>query len=83
MQPQPQNKYYLLEYDKRFRCYGDSFVFYDVNRARDIPDALKHQQAIVVCDPPFLSEDCFVKGNSQFNFFLLQKYTNIILLYTI
>lgn len=54
----------LFEFDRRFSCYGQDFVFYDYNGVTDDPDYLSdyHQQFdIVLMDPPFLSEECISK----------------------
>jgi hypothetical protein len=60
---------YLLEYDTRFRCYGQQFVFYDYNKPLDIPEELHHKITFIAVDPPFLSEDCFSKGTRLCFFF--------------
>lgn len=49
----------LLEYDRRFKIYGDGFVFYDYNKPLELPEALQKESFdVVIADPPFLSEEC-------------------------
>ncbi|XP_037042252.1 protein-lysine N-methyltransferase CG9154 [Bradysia coprophila] len=54
----------LFEFDRRFSCYGQDFVFYDYKSVTDNPEYMSeyHQQFdIVLMDPPFLSEECISK----------------------
>ena len=52
----------LLEYDRRFEAYGDSFCYYDYNNPLNLPEKLvEHSFDLVVADPPFLSEECLRK----------------------
>jgi EEF1A lysine methyltransferase 1 len=52
----------LFEYDDRFAIkYGDRFVHYDYNSPLTVPVEMCHAFDLVVSDPPFLSEECFVK----------------------
>ncbi|KAJ6646961.1 Protein-lysine N-methyltransferase CG9154, partial [Pseudolycoriella hygida] len=54
----------LFEFDQRFSCYGQDFVFYDYNIISDDPeymDDYSQQFDIVLMDPPFLSEECICK----------------------
>ena len=52
----------LLEYDKRFEVYGDSFCYYDYNKPLNLPEKLvENSFGLVVADPPFLSEECLRK----------------------
>ncbi|RXN18131.1 lysine N-methyltransferase n6amt2 [Labeo rohita] len=52
----------LLEFDKRFKAYGDEFVFYDYNNPLCLPEDLLPQSFdIVIADPPYLSEECLSK----------------------
>jgi len=50
----------VLEYDRRFSKWGVDFVFYDYKDASvpDLPAEWRHAFDVVVCDPPFLTEDC-------------------------
>lgn len=50
----------LFEYDKRFSVLP-GFQFYDFNAALQLPSALKASFDRIICDPPFLSEDCQTK----------------------
>ncbi|KAH8661411.1 putative N6-adenine methyltransferase-domain-containing protein [Tricladium varicosporioides] len=54
-------KIYLLEFDKRFEVFPE-FVFYDFRSPLKLPPALKGCADRVICDPPFLSEDCQTKA---------------------
>lgn len=54
----------LFEFDRRFSCYGQDFVFYDYNCVTGDPEYMnEHMQQfdIVLMDPPFLSEECISK----------------------
>ncbi|OXU30096.1 hypothetical protein TSAR_004185 [Trichomalopsis sarcophagae] len=51
----------ILEFDKRFSIFGPDFIFYDYNTPQDIPKDLYGQFDLVICDPPFLSEECLTK----------------------
>ncbi|KAI5863593.1 putative N6-adenine methyltransferase-domain-containing protein [Durotheca rogersii] len=57
--PRPK-KVYLLEHDHRFAVFPE-FVFYDFNHPTKLPVELKGGVDRVICDPPFLSEDCQTK----------------------
>ncbi|KAG7502408.1 EEF1A lysine methyltransferase 1 [Solea senegalensis] len=52
----------VFEYDRRFAAYGDDFVFYDYNEplsfSADVPP---RSFAVVLADPPYLSEECLRK----------------------
>lgn len=52
---------YLLEYDTRFAIFGQDFVHYDFQHPLRLPAELKGKFDRIVCDPPFLSEDCQTK----------------------
>ncbi|KAK4549131.1 hypothetical protein LTR36_007588 [Oleoguttula mirabilis] len=51
----------LLEYDKRFEVFGGDFVYYDFQQPLRLPQELKSNFDRIICDPPFLSEDCQTK----------------------
>lgn len=51
----------LLEYDKRFEVVGKDFVYYDFEHPLRMPGDLKGRFDRIICDPPFLSEDCQTK----------------------
>ena len=51
----------LLEYDKRFEVLRDDFVFYDFQYPLQLPPELKGRFDRIICDPPFLSDDCQTK----------------------
>lgn len=48
----------LLEYDKRFEVFGSDFVPYDFQHPLRLPTELKGKFDCIICDPPFLSDDC-------------------------
>ncbi|CAI4213319.1 unnamed protein product [Parascedosporium putredinis] len=52
---------HLLEFDERFRVFPE-FVYYDYRRPFRLPVTLKGTADRVICDPPFLNEDCHTKG---------------------
>lgn len=52
----------LLEYDVRFAVFGPESVAYDFANPLRLPAELKGKFDRIVCDPPFLSEDCQTKG---------------------
>jgi len=58
----PQIK--LLEYDERFAVFKE-FVRYDFEKAIQLPAELKGSFDAIICDPPFLSQDCQTKGMSK------------------
>jgi hypothetical protein len=51
----------LLEYDERFAVFKE-FVRYDFEKAIQLPPEMKASFDHIICDPPFLSEDCQTKG---------------------
>jgi len=51
----------LLEYDQRFQVLGPDFVPYDFEHPLRLPDELKGKFDRIICDPPFLSDDCQTK----------------------
>ncbi|KAI9710531.1 MAG: hypothetical protein M1820_002667 [Bogoriella megaspora] len=52
----------LLEYDERFAVFRQDFVSYDFQQPLKLPPALKAKFGRIICDPPFLSEDCQTKA---------------------
>ncbi|KAI1501552.1 putative N6-adenine methyltransferase-domain-containing protein [Biscogniauxia marginata] len=56
----PKPKLYLLEHDQRFSVFPE-FVFYDFMKPMKLPAHLKAGVDRMICDPPFLSEDCQTK----------------------
>jgi len=61
----------LLEHDKRFAVFGDEFIYYDFNEPTKLPASLRGTADRLICDPPFLSEDCQTKSESSCNIYLL------------
>ena len=51
----------LLEYDQRFAACKD-FVYYDFNAPLKLPMELKGSFDRILCDPPFLSDECQTKA---------------------
>ncbi|KAK1584758.1 putative N6-adenine methyltransferase-domain-containing protein [Colletotrichum navitas] len=51
----------LLEYDTRFNVFPE-FVFYNFQSPFKLPAELKGNVDRVICDPPFLSDDCQTKA---------------------
>jgi len=50
----------VLEFDRRFAKWGVDFVFYDYKDASipELPVDWRNSFNVVVCDPPFLTEEC-------------------------
>ncbi|KAM3083187.1 Protein-lysine N-methyltransferase efm5 [Clarireedia jacksonii] len=57
-------KVHLLEFDRRFELFPE-FTFYNYNDPLKLPPHLKGTVDRVVCDPPFLNEDCQTKVHSK------------------
>ncbi|KAB2103057.1 hypothetical protein AG0111_0g9392 [Alternaria gaisen] len=55
----PQIK--LLEFDERFAVFKE-FVRYDFEKAIQLPAEMKASFDVIICDPPFLSQDCQTKA---------------------
>lgn len=51
----------LLEFDERFAVFKE-FVQYDFEQPMKLPMELKGQFDAIICDPPFLSDDCQTKA---------------------
>ncbi|KAM0324540.1 hypothetical protein ACHAQA_007925 [Verticillium albo-atrum] len=58
---QPKPKVVLLEHDDRFKVFSE-FIWYDFAQPFKMPAELKGTVTRIICDPPFLSEDCQTKG---------------------
>ncbi|KAI1808672.1 putative N6-adenine methyltransferase-domain-containing protein [Daldinia bambusicola] len=58
--PKPK-KVFLLEHDQRFSVFPE-FVLYDFQQPLKLPAELKGAVDRIICDPPFLSEDCQTKA---------------------
>ncbi|KAI1080288.1 putative N6-adenine methyltransferase-domain-containing protein [Whalleya microplaca] len=56
----PKPKVYLLEHDQRFSVFPE-FLFYDFHQPIKLPAHLRGSVDRIICDPPFLSEDCQTK----------------------
>jgi len=62
-----------LEFDRRFSCFEDNFIFYDYNEPVALPDELKESFDLVVVDPPFLSEECLQKTAQTVHYLTTKK----------
>ena len=51
----------LLEFDHRFGALKE-FIHYDFNSPFTLPKELRGKFDSIICDPPFLSEECQTKG---------------------
>lgn len=51
----------LFEYDQRFDVFGQDFVPYDFQMPLRLPSEMKGKFDRIICDPPFLSDDCQTK----------------------
>ncbi|KAK4187831.1 NADH-ubiquinone oxidoreductase 40 kDa subunit [Podospora australis] len=58
---EPKPKLVLLEHDNRFAVFPE-FHFYDFAQPLKLPAELKGSCDRIICDPPFLSEDCQTKA---------------------
>ncbi|KAI0906947.1 putative N6-adenine methyltransferase-domain-containing protein [Ustulina deusta] len=56
----PKPKTFLLEHDYRFAVFPE-LVFYDFAQPLKLPAHLKGAVDRMICDPPFLSDDCQTK----------------------
>ncbi|KAK8222072.1 Protein-lysine N-methyltransferase efm5 [Zalaria obscura] len=52
----------LLEYDDRFAVFKDDFVPYDFMKPLRLDPSMKGAFDRIICDPPFLSDDCQTKA---------------------
>ncbi|SMQ55288.1 unnamed protein product [Zymoseptoria tritici ST99CH_1A5] len=57
----PRPKLCLLEIDTRFEVLGSDFDYYDFEQPLRLPAELKGKFDRIICDPPFLSDDCQTK----------------------
>jgi 16S rRNA G966 N2-methylase RsmD len=60
-EPSTRPQIVLLEFDDRFGVFKE-FVKYDFEQPIKLPLELKGQFDVIICDPPFLSEDCQTKA---------------------
>ncbi|KAL1283562.1 N(6)-adenine-specific DNA methyltransferase 2 [Trichinella pseudospiralis] len=59
--PEKEDQFLLFEFDKRFKQFNRNFIFYDYQSPETVPCKLANSCAIVLADPPFLSEECLSK----------------------
>jgi hypothetical protein len=45
----------IFEFDRRFACFGDAYVFYDFNQPLDFPPELTGACDVLMLDPPFIN----------------------------
>lgn len=64
---------YCLEYDERFKVFGEDFVFYDYKEPLRLPADFKNSFDIVIADPPFLSEECLCKTAMTVKYLMKEK----------
>jgi hypothetical protein len=60
MEPGDRPGLSLLEYDERFAIFPE-FVRYDYNNPFQLPSTLRRSFTRIICDPPFLSDECQTK----------------------
>lgn len=53
----------ILEFDERFGVFKRDFVMYDFQQPLKLDTSLKGSFDRILCDPPFLSEDCQTKAS--------------------
>ena len=63
----------LFEFDRRFDCYGDDFIFYDYNHPLQLSGCQQNSFDLVVADPPFLSEECLTKTSVTIKYLAKDK----------
>ncbi|KAK7478864.1 hypothetical protein BaRGS_00029845 [Batillaria attramentaria] len=64
---------YCLEYDERFKAFGEDFVFYNYNEPVKLPQELKNSCDVVLADPPFLAEECLCKTAITIRYLMKDK----------
>lgn len=52
----------VFEFDERFAVFKEEFVPYDFKQPLKLPKELKGAFDRIICDPPFLSEECQTKA---------------------
>ena len=62
-----------LEFDERFKIFGDDFVFYDYKEPLKLEPELKKKFDVVIADPPFLSDECLTKMAISMRFLSKEK----------
>ena len=50
----------IFEFDKKWSS-DSNFVFYDFNKPEELPESLWHTFDVAVVDPPFITEDVWIK----------------------
>lgn len=50
----------MFDFDKKWNC-DPNFVFYDFNKPEELPESLLHTFDVAVIDPPFITEDVWIK----------------------
>ncbi|KAL2264003.1 hypothetical protein VTK26DRAFT_3558 [Humicola hyalothermophila] len=57
---QPRPRIVLLEHDRRFEVFSE-FIYYDFTQPLKLPAELRGTCDRLICDPPFLNENCQTK----------------------
>lgn len=70
----------LFEFDRRFSCFGDEFVFYDLYKPNDLPDRMQHSFDFVCADPPHLNRETVANILVSASLLARSKSTPILLL---
>lgn len=50
----------IFEFDRKWES-DSNFVFYDFNKPEELPESLRHTFDVAVVDPPFITEDVWIK----------------------
>ena len=75
----PNAEFILFEYDTRFQVMGINFEFFDYNKPLMIKDKYQNQFNLLLCDPPFLSDECNEKMKQSIEY--LRNKDQFILIY--
>ena len=75
----PNAEFVLFEYDTRFQMQGINFEFYDYNKPLMIKEKHEKQFHLLLCDPPFLSDECSEKVAKSIQF--LRNEEHFVLIY--
>ncbi|XP_041351481.1 EEF1A lysine methyltransferase 1-like isoform X2 [Gigantopelta aegis] len=62
-----------LEFDARFKCFGEDFLLYDYNQPLELPQDWKQSFDVILVDPPFLAEECLTKTAQSVKFLAKDK----------
>ncbi|KAI9666396.1 MAG: hypothetical protein M1821_004332 [Bathelium mastoideum] len=62
IEPSQKPRVILFEYDERFAVFKQDYVHYDFQKPLELQGELNGTFDRLICDPPFLSEDCQTKA---------------------